>query len=68
MDPMTRSGYGFCEGLLGVISTSSIPSPSTRLLMGTDYPFPVADFDPLKTVEGIPGFAEDEPTAFGEAR
>jgi hypothetical protein len=36
--------------------------------MGTDYPFPVADFDPLKTVEGIPGHVEDEPTAFGEAR
>ncbi len=34
-----------------------------HILMGTDYPFAVADFDPLKTVEGIPGLAEDERTA-----
>ncbi len=32
------------------------------ILMGTEYPFAVGDFDPLKTMEGIPGFAEDECT------
>jgi aminocarboxymuconate-semialdehyde decarboxylase len=36
---------------------------SDRILMGTDYPFAVADFDPLKTVEEIPGLADDERTA-----
>jgi aminocarboxymuconate-semialdehyde decarboxylase len=30
-----------------------------RILMGTDYPFAVADFDPLGTVEKIPGLTAD---------
>ena len=31
-----------------------------RLALGTDYPFAVADFDPVGTVDAIPGLTEDE--------
>ena len=33
-----------------------------RLLMGTDYPFEVADFDPLGTVAAVPGLSNTERT------
>ena len=31
-----------------------------RVMLGTDYPFAVADFDPLGTVDAIPDIPEDE--------
>ena len=31
-----------------------------RLALGTDYPFAVADFDPVGTVDAIPDLTEDE--------
>ena len=31
-----------------------------RLALGTDYPFAVADYDPVGTVDAIPGLTEDE--------
>ncbi len=36
---------------------------SERIVVGTDYPFPMGDPDPVATVRGIPGLSDDDVAA-----
>ena len=47
------------EALRYVIDTVG----ADRVLLGTDYPFAIADPDPLATIGGVPGLSEAERTA-----